>query len=337
MIRATITFIILIVLLQGCGFNGSVFGTWKNHNISRDKRSEIEILNRKLINSIKFNDAVAVKSILSDSLKKIAGNEIDSLINRVSPAFTSDQFTILDEYNVHNLVSGISVSLQANLKTDDDYTLTYNAMNRETYASLLLVNDPTGEVLVTVVYGNYDGNWEINILQVGQYRYYYKNAMEYYRLAKLNYEKGYFIDAADNLLIANQCLKPANEIFMYKKEEEVKAFYDKVVKETLSRYNLPLTLENIPSKPKVFSIYPQLKEGGYYNTFRYLSSINMVDSIALEKENKKVRIEVKKIFTGVGIYKKITLYQAFNEMPDGKHPIKYYGFIDRGNLRSETY
>ena len=144
----------------------------------------------------------------------------------------------------------------------------------------------------------------------------------------MNYEKGYFVDAADNLLIANQCLKPANEIFKYKKEEEVKAYYDKVMKETLSRYNLPLTLENIPSKPKVFSIYPQMKEGRYYNTFRYLSSINMDDSIALEKENKKVRIEVKRIFTGVGIYKKITLYQAFNEMPVDNNPIKYYGFAD---------
>ncbi len=328
MIRSAIVSIILIVLLQGCGFNGSYFGTWKNLNISQDKRAQIEILNRKLINSMKFNDVVAVKSIMSDTVKKIAGDKIDSLISRVSPAFTSDQFTVLDEYDVHNLVSGIPVSLKANMKTDDDYTLAYNALNRETYASLLLVNDPTGEVLVTVVYGNYDGNWEINILQVGQYRFYYKNAMDYYRLAKLNYEKGYFIDAADNLLIANQCLKPANEIFKYKKEEEVKAYYDKVMKETLSRYNLPLTLENIPSKPKVFSIYPQMKEGRYYNTFRYLSSINMDDSIALEKENKKVRIEVKRIFTGVGIYKKITLYQAFNEMPVDNNPIKYYGFAD---------
>ncbi len=332
MIRSVFACIILIILLQGCGFNGSVFGTWKNHNISRDKRVEIDALNRKLINSIKYNDVVAVKSIMSDTVKKIAGNKIDSLISRISPAFTSDRFTIMDEYNVHNLVSGISVSLKANLKNDDDYTLAYNAMNRETYASLLLVNDPTGEVLVTVVYGNYDGNWEINILQVGQYRYYFKNAMDYYRLAKLNYENGYFIDAADNLLIANQCLKPADEIFRYKKEDEVKAFYDKVMKETLSKYNLPLTLENIPSKPKVFGIYPQLKEGGYYTTFRYLSSINMNDSIALEKENRKVRIEVKKIFTGVGIYKKITLFQAFNEMPDGIHATKHYGFVDRGTF-----
>lgn len=337
MIRYIIACIILIVLLQGCGFNGSYFGTWKDLNISQDKRAEIEILNRKLINSIKFNDIVAVKSIMSDTVKKIAGNKIDSLISMVSPALTSDQFTILDEYNVHNLVSRITVSLHANSKTDDDYTLTYNALNRETYTSLLLVNDPTGELLVTVVYGNYDGNWEINILQVGQYRYYYKNAMDYYRLAKLNYGKGYFIDAADNLLIANQCIKPANEIFAYKKEKEVKAFYDKVMKETLSKYNLPLTLENISSKPKVFSIYPQMKEGGYYNTFRYLSSINIADSIALEKENKKIQIEVKKIFTGVGIYRKITLYQAFNEMPDGDNPIKYYGFVDRGNIRAATY
>jgi hypothetical protein len=336
MIRKTIACIILFVLLQGCGLNG-IYSTWRNSQIDPDKRAEIEVLNNKLINSIKFNDTVAVKSMLSDTLKKATGNEIDTVINSVSPAFETDQYTVLDEYNVHNLVSGVSNSLSANKKSDNDYTINYVSLTKEAYISLLLVKDPTGDILVTVVYGNYDGKWEINILEVGRYRYYNKTAMDYYKLAKLNYKKSYFIDAADNLFLAYSCLKPATEIFHYKKEKEVKDYYDKVLNEIQAKYHLPITLENIPGKPQVFGIYPQLMEGGYFTTVRYLSSINMNDSIALRKENDKVQIEVKKIFSGISVNKKATLYQAFNQMPDGEHPIKHYGFVDRAKMQPDSF
>jgi hypothetical protein len=336
MIRKTIACIFLFILLQGCGLNG-IYSTWKNSQIDPDKRAEIEVLNNKLINSIKFNDTVAVKSMMSDTLKRVTGNEIDTVITRMSPAFGTDQYTVLDEYNVHNLVTGTSNSLSANKKSDNDYTIEYTALTKEVYISLLLVKDLTGDLMITVVYGNYDGKWEINILEVGRYRYYNKTAMDYYKLAQLNYKKSFFIDAADNLFLANDCLKPATEIFHYKKEKEVKAYYDKVVNEIQKKYHLPMTLENVPGKPQVFSVYPQLMEGGYFTTVRYLSSINMDDSIALGKENKKVQIEVKRIFNGIGIDKRTTLYQAFNQMPDGEHPIKHYGFVDRVKLQPVTY
>jgi hypothetical protein len=336
MIRKTIAGIILFASIQSCGLNG-VYSTWKNGQIDPAKREEIEVLNNKLINSIKFDDTVAVKSMMSDTLKKATGNEIDTVISRISPAFETDQFAVLDEYNVHNLISGISNSLPANKKSDNDYTLNYIALTKEVYVSLLLVKDRTGDILVTVVYGNYDGKWEINILQIGRYRFFNKTAMDYYRLAKLNYKKSYFIDAANNLFLANDRLKPAGDIFHYKKGNEVKAYYDSVVNEIQAKYQLPLTLRNIPGKPQIFSIYPQVMSGGYFTTVRYLSSINLDDSIALGKENEKIRIEVQKIFTGISINKKATLYQAFNEMPDGEHPIKHYGFVDRGKMQPASF
>ncbi len=82
------------------------------------------------------------------------------------------------------------------------------------------------------------------------------------------------------------------------------------------KYQMPITLEDIPGKPQIISVFPQLKEQGYFTTVRYLSSINIADSISLGKENEKVKLEVQKIFTGISINKKATLYQAFNEIPD---------------------
>jgi hypothetical protein len=172
MIQKAIACILLTLFLQGCGYNGSVYGTWKNDHINFDKRAEIEILNHKLINCIKYNDVVGAKSIMSDTLKKVAGTDIDTLVTRISSAFLTDQYTVLDEYNVHNLASGVSNSLHANSENDNDYTIEYLALNREMYVSLLLVSDLTGDILVTVIYGNYDGKWEINVLQVGRYSMY---------------------------------------------------------------------------------------------------------------------------------------------------------------------
>jgi hypothetical protein len=153
----------------------------------------------------------------------------------------------------------------------------------------------------------------------------------------MNYEKSCFIDAADNLFIANLFLKPAHEIFHFKKEKEVEEFYNKVVSETAAKYPLPLTLENIPGKPKIFNIYPQPMQGGYFPMIRYMSTIPIDDSILLAKENDKVRIEVKKIFTGIGGNKKITMYEAFNQMPDDKHSASFRGFIDRGVVPSGPF
>ena len=336
MLRQTIACSILILLLQSCGLNG-IYGTWKNERIDPEKRAQIEVLNNKLINSIKFNDTVAVKSMMSDTLKNATGSKVDTIISNVSSAFGSDQYIVLDEYNVHNLVSRTSNSLPANKKSDNDYTLNYVSLTREAYVSLLLVRDLTGDILITVVYGNYDGKWEINILELGQYRLYNKTAMDYYKLAKLNYKKAYFIDAANDLFLAKECLTPAGEMFHYKKEKEVSDYYEKMISEIDKKYQMPITLKDIPGNPQIISIFPQLKEQGYFTTVRYLSSINIADSIALAKENEKVKLDVQKIFTGISINKKATLYQAFNEMPDGNHPVKYYGFVDLGVAQPKSF
>ncbi len=334
MTRETICCVLFCMLLQSCGV-GSMYGTWKNDRINPEKRAAIEILNNKLINSIKFNDTVAVRSMMSDTLLRATGNQVDTLISNVSPAFESDQYTVLDEYNVHSLVSGVSTSIPAKKKNDNDYSLEYVSLTKEAYVSLLLVKDKTGDILVTVVYGNYDGKWEINILEFGQYRLYNKTAMDYYKNAKINYKRAYFIDAANDLFLAKECLTPANAIFHYNREKEVSAYYTKTINEINAKYPMPMTLNNIPGKPQLFSIYPALKEHGYFTTIRYLSSINISDSIALGKENDRVKAEVQRIFTGISMNKGVTLYQAFNEMPDGTHPIKYFGFVDTVKLQKE--
>jgi hypothetical protein len=51
--------------------------------------------------------------------------------------------------------------------------------------------------------------------------------------------------------------------------------------------------------------------------------------VSLKAEYEKIRSEVKNIFNGISTGKKYTLYQAYNKIPDGEHPVPNYTFLDK--------
>ncbi len=266
---------------------------------------------------------------MSDKLLENAGNNIDKLITNISTSFKTDSYKILDQYNVQNSTTGINNTLTSGTSKNNDYTINYLALNKEMYVSLLLPNGLDSKLLITVIYGNYDDQWKINILNFGQYSLLNKTAPDYYNLAKESYNKSYLIDAVNYISLSKQCLRPANEVFKYKEEKEINDFYDKTINEANSKFTFPITITNIDTKPKIFRIFPQMTSEGYFPMVYYLSSINLHNKEALKIENDKVKKEVGAIFRGIDKNKKNVIYWVFNEMPDGKKLVEHYGFIDK--------
>ena len=324
---------ILMVALTVLALQGCKLGTvkmWKNDNIESKKKEQIRILNDKLFAAIISNDIAGIKALSSEKLLEKVGNDLGELINQVSTSFHSESYRILDEYNVHNSKKNMNTTLPSGLSNDNDYVLKYQALNKETYVSLLLPTGLDNDLLIIVIYGNYNNQWKINHLQFGQYSLFGKTAPDYYKLAKENYEKLYLIDAVNYIGLSQQCLRPAaNELFKYRKEKDIIEFYEKVMKEINSKFTFPLTLDNIDSKPKIFRIYPEMIDEGFFPMVLYLSEINLKDTTLLRLENEKVKIEVSKLFTGIDKDKKFVFYRAFNEFPDGTKLVESYGFIDR--------
>lgn len=327
MIQKTLLFILTVLTLQSCNVGTS--GTWKNDNIDKEKKEQIKVLNNKLFKAITNNDVAGVKALMSDKLLEKSGSDLDKLINQVSSSFKSDSYRILDEYNVHNSTTGIGNTLPSGISGDNDYVINYQALNKEMYVSLLLPTGLDNELLITVIYGNYDNQWKINILQFGQYSLFKKTAPDYYKLAKESYDKSYLIDAVNYAGLSKQCLRPANDFFQFKKEKDINEFYDKVMKEVNTKFTFPLTLDNVDTKPKVFRIFPEMINEGFFPMVYYLSDINLKDTTALKIENEKVKQEVGRLFTGIDKDKKFVFYWAFNELPDGKKLVEHYGFIDK--------
>lgn len=327
MTHRSLPIILVFLILQSCNLGTS--GTWKNENIELEKREEIKLLNDKLLKSIINNDISGVKALMSDKLLENAGNNIDKLITNISTSFKADSYKILDQYNVHNSTTGINNTLTSGTSENNDYTIDYLALNKEMYVSLLLPNGLDSKLLITVIYGNYDDQWKINILHFGQYSLLNKTAPDYYNLAKESYNKSYLIDAVNYISLSKQCLRPANEVFKYKDEKEINDFYDKTINEANSKFTFPITITNIDTKPKIFRIFPQMTSEGYFPMVYYLSSINLHNKEALKIENDKVKKEVGALFRGIDKNKKNVIYWVFNEMPDGKKLVEHYGFIDK--------
>ena len=146
-------------------------------------------------------------------------------------------------------------------------------------------------------------------------------------MAKDSYDKSYLIDAINYIGISKECSKPASKFFQYQKEKQINEFYDKVVKDVNSKYQFPVILDKVATKPRIFRIYPAMIDRGFYPTVRYLTSINLKDTVSLKEENKRLKSEISNVFPGIDKDKKLVVYQAFNEIPDGIKPIEYFGFV----------
>ena len=100
------------------------------------------------------------------------------------------------------------------------------------------------------------------------------------------------------------------------------------MREANAKYKLPMTLENIKRKPKIFKVYQQVTKDGFFPMVSYLTNINLKDTVALRLENYSVRKEVDSIFTGIDKDKKYIFYWAFNKIPVDTTTEERYGFID---------
>jgi hypothetical protein len=323
-LQKLILFILGTLILESCGSN--VGRTWENDHIDAATREQIKVLNDKLFKAIVSDNMGDIKNLMSDSLLATNLTDVGKMVSTIS-SFTKEQsYSILNEYYAVNSFTGTTKAGLINTIPDSIYFLKYPAFNKEMYVSLLTTNLPKNDLLITVIYGKYNNIWKINNIQFGFYAMNKKTAIDYYQLAKARYAKSYLIDAIDYMVLAKNCLYPAGAMFEYKKDKDINAFYDQLMKEAYSKYSLPLTLEKIKTKPKIIQIQPIQPDQDFFPAIFYLSDISLQDTIALKAENDLIKKEVTQIFTGIDRDKKYVYYEAFNEMPNPGRTVDHHEF-----------
>jgi len=324
-----ITAALFSIALQGCTGNNAKI----NNDIDNDTRAAIAALNKKLVDAITSGNVEAVRALVSPDLIKRSGTNLDTVILRCSKRYPAKDFEILDEYLSTGLKKKENDTIKSQHGNDNDYAIGFRAMNDEMYTSVLITKGLTVNGLILAIYGKYDNDWKINILQMGDYSIAGKNAVDYYKSAQGLYSKGNLVDATDMMIITSQLGSPGGTYFAYKNESALKIFCSKVIDEANATYRLPVIVSNVKTRPEIFSMSPQVVEEpayqGVFPIIRYKSSIKLADSVALKAENQALQQSIGSLFKGIDQNNQYILYQAYNEMPSQKSDNKHYGFIQK--------
>jgi hypothetical protein len=266
-----------------------------------------------------------LKEIFSDKLKEKVGSDWETFTTKAGKFLVSQKFTLLDEYKTNGEI-GTNTSVFKGVSGENDYKVNFEVLNKETYVSLLLNEGIANTILLTCIYGKYGEEWKLNNLQVGAYSFFGKNAIDFYKQAKVNYEKGNLIDAVDDIVMVQQTAAPAAKLFQYQKNEEMKIFATKVYTEANKQFPLPMKVEAIKTNPQIYSITPKPMNEGVFPMVAYISKIDLKDTVALKRENEELKKVIGTLFPGIEKGKKFIFFQAYNEIPNGKTPVEHYGF-----------
>lgn len=312
-----------LTLFMGCSVGS---GNWNDH-INAADREKIKALDSKIIDALAENNPDKLKEIFSEELEKKTSSEIGKFVETVHEKFKPKNYSILDEYLENNSAIGTTATAMKGVSGESDYKISYPVLTKETYISLLINNGPAKSELVTCVYGKYGSNWKLTVLKIGDFSYFGKTAIDFYKQAKANYEKGNLIDATNDIVMIQRTATPADNMFYYQNGAIMSAFANKVWAEANAKIVLPKTVEEIRSKPQILNVSPTPMAEGIYPTVGYLSKINLEDTLALRKENDELKRIIGGILPGIDKEKKYVFFKVYNEIPNGKTPVKSYGFV----------
>ena len=258
-------------------------------------------------------------------------SNLSNIIKQGNQRFSKNEFKILNEFYQKNTKKNTLTRVWTSLSGDHDYTIGFKALNKESFVTVGYFENDLNQVCLTLIYGKYGRKWKINIISIGTLRIMNKDAFDWYEIAKSDYEKGYLIDAANDLSLANQLLKPANEYWNYQNAKEITKYRDIVKAKIYGQFTFPLTVEYVKTKPQIFQIYPQEINEGYFPMILYTTKNSMSDTIKLSKECDELHKKIGDLFKGIDKNNKMIFYRAYRSIPNDTTEVENYGFIRRNN------
>jgi hypothetical protein len=156
-------YLILLYLGFALGDSACTFiqtKTTQNNEIDADTRAEIAPLNKKVFNYLMTNNVSDLKTLMSKQLLDSAGKTVDTIVHATATKFKATSYKILDEFYTKNAFHGRQVTIVTHKGDVNNYTIQYGALNRETYASIMVSEGLPINFAVLTVMANMmkDGN-----------------------------------------------------------------------------------------------------------------------------------------------------------------------------------
>ncbi|HCW08744.1 MAG TPA: hypothetical protein DGG95_15415, partial [Cytophagales bacterium] len=257
----------------------SIDGAWKDENIDPKIKVEINDLDKKIVEAIVTKNPKIIRDISSDILLEQT-KDLDGMFASWTAKDEPQNFQIKNQFYLKKSAAGTDSKVFTGLTADHDYTINFKALNKEMFVSVGKIERGLETLGLTMIYGKYDDTWKLNILRIGFLEVEKKDAIDWFRQAETKYKNGNLVDAALDLSLGAQCLKPADQLWQYKLEDEINSFNRKVTQEINNKYKFPIAVETIKSKPEIFRVFPQGMNEGFFPSVFFVTKLNITDSTA---------------------------------------------------------
>lgn len=315
--------IVFVAVLQGC--TRPQAGYWKDNDIDADLREEFHKTNGLLLKELKAQNVKEVENYLSRELINDPGTKREA--EQVGNTLKDADYELMDEYYVINKYKDYDTIKTTN-KGVDNYILRYEGFAKEMYIAFFTPKTGDEKWLITLVFAKLDYGWKLCLMDRAPFTYESKTAPALYKIASEKYRKGNVVDAKLTMDLANMALKPS-EIWEYAFDEELRLFNSKVTYEAQKSVGFPLVIKQVPTKPRIFSIYIKTVEQGTYPVIQYLTSIPLKDKKKIIEENNQIKKVIGNVMPGINQNRKYLLYTAFNEMTKSSYAVDRYEMVDK--------
>jgi len=313
---------LLAISLTACSFSESK----KDNQIDPKIKNQIHVLNNRIVSGFVENNSQKVLVLCSDRLRD-KRRDIKKLMDVLKGNLKMQNFRILNEYYQKNTAKKNVGEVGTDDNPNHDYRIKYQAGNKEIYVVVADFEDSLYQKSFTFIYGKYGDDWKLNNLQAGIIKIRNKDAFDWYQVAKSDYQKGYFIDAICHIGLSTQLLKPGNQLWKYKNEDEIQSFEQKITKQIYGKYKFPLTVNDVETKPVIFRVYSQIINTGCFPLVLYTTSIDLKDIPALSLECREIHKNIGRLFKGIDINNSTILYQPSKTATTDTEPTRSYGFM----------
>jgi hypothetical protein len=320
-----LSYLFPVLLLTSCG--GVSTGTYHNAAIDKGTQAQVTALHDQVVKALQQNKTHVVEGMLSEELKG-DHDAIHAFVERTSELLVNSKSQITDAYHVVNRGGNESVSILS----DDSaalgaFQIRYQAQTPETYVILSTPNIQGDAYRMFMVFGKYEEQWKLDILNMGRFTVAGKTAVDYYQIAQQQEEKGHLTNAINAMVIASSIASPAAPYWQYRIDDEMTAYNESLMQKALDVYPMPMTITTIPTSPELFKLMPQRVEDNICTMVKYRSSINISDTVALAAENALLHDLMPGTFKGIDKEVPYIFYRVYNEAPQEGVTVPYYGFV----------
>jgi hypothetical protein len=316
--------LMLLAFLSGCT---NTIGAWKNEQIEPGKKAAFHRFNDEVFKCFKTADEDELKLHLSKDM--IDGWRKARTMHHIQNELDNYKYVMLDEYYAVNKYN-TNDTITASGKDINSYSLYYRGITQEMSMVFFVPEDKQikNRHMISITWAKYAYGWKISNFDLKPYTINGKTAPELYKEAQEQFAKNHTVDAYNSMTYAMACIKPA-EGWKYSTEKEMAAFSEKLATEMNNHYLLPLSLDQLKTKPQIFNISNQSNKEGTFPMVYYLTRINLKDTVAVKKEHAEIGKIISKLLPGIDKENKYIFYAAFNQKPNKKQDQDHFDMTDK--------